>query len=373
MDFRSQTLEELKSRAGNLSGKQALAGFDGFVDKIVSAVDQRAGPGKNFTAIDTIEKFGQRIAAAAGKSTNIELSQRQEKIGGNGPIMANALISAGLKCRYIGALGKTGVQPVFEKFASESNAVSIGDPGITNAIEFSDGKIMISSMESLDDITFENVIENMGEGALFDAVSRADLIALVNWTMVPHMTDIFNALLEKVLPHLGPAPDGRFFFFDLADPEKRSDGDVAALLTALRKFVAHGNVTLGLNLKEAQRISAVLGLAPVKDDSEGIRRSAQGIRTSLDVSTVVVHPTDSAACATKDDSWWIAGPYTESPAVSTGAGDHFNAGFAIGQVIGLSPPACLTIAVATSGLYVRSGKSPSLFEIDSFIRNWQVN
>ena len=40
------------------------------------------------------------------------------------------------------------------------------------------------------------------------------------------------------------------------------------------------------------------------------------------------------------------------------------------QIIGLSPPACLTVAVASSGFYVRNGRSPSLFEIENFIRNF---
>ena len=370
MDFRSQTLEELKTRGATLSGKRALVGFDGFVDKIMSAVDSRSGPGDKFTAIENIEQFGQRITAAAGKSTNIEVYPHREKIGGNGPIMANALISGGVKTMYIGALGMPSVQPVFESFARAADAVSVGEPGITNAIEFKDGKIMISTTASLDEVTYESIVAKMGEGPLFDTLSRADLVALVNWTMLPHMTAILNALLEKVLPHLGPAPDGRFFFFDLADPEKRSDGDIAALLTTLRRFTAHGSVTLGLNLKEAQRIAKVLGHPPLETDSDGLRRLAQSLRSSLEISTVVVHPRDSAACATKDATWWAAGPYTETPLVSTGAGDHFNAGFSIGQLIGVSPPACLTMAVAASGYYVNNGKSPSLFEIDTFIRNW---
>ena len=45
-------------------------------------------------------------------------------------------------------------------------------------------------------------------------------------------------------------------------------------------------------------------------------------------------------------------------------------GFTIGLILGLSPPACLTLAVAFSSYYVSTAKSPSLFDIDNFIRNW---
>lgn len=371
MDYKAKTLEELAQKSSRVTGKQALVGFDGFVDKIMDAVDQRQGPGTAYTPIDTISEFGERISAAAGKSANIELYQKREKLGGNGPIMANALLGQGLAVRYIGALGKPEVLPVFQEFKAKTEAVSICEPGVTNAVEFDDGKIMMGTTSSLEEMTYSNIISIMGEGAFFDAVSRADLMAMVNWTMIPNMNAIWNALLEKVLPNLGPRDGGRFFFFDLADPEKRSDGDVKAALSTIRRFISQGAVTLGLNLKEAERVSAVLGHKPVEADAEGLKTMAKRIRQELEITMVVVHPTKSAACATKNEAWHVEGYFVEKPVISTGAGDHFNAGFTTGQLLGLSPPACLTLAVCTSGYYVSTGNSPSLYQIDSFLRNWK--
>ena len=47
-----------------------------------------------------------------------------------------------------------------------------------------------------------------------------------------------------------------------------------------------------------------------------------------------------------------------------------NAGFVTGQLLGLSPVACLTVGVSFSGHYVRTAKSPSLNDIDAFLRHW---
>ncbi len=369
-DYRTQTLDELARRAGNASSRNALIGFDGFVDKIVKAVDKRSGQGKAFTPIKEIAAFGKRISDAAGHSANIELYPELEKIGGNGPIMAEAIRATGATVRYIGALGKPP-HPVFEEFATATQAVSLCDPGITHAVEFDDGKIMLGMMASLDEITYSRLIQTMGEGQMIDAFSRADLIGMVNWTMIPNMTSLLSNLLERVFPNLGPRETGRSFFFDLADPAKRSDGDLRSVLDVISRYRTQGSVTLGLNLAEARQVTRVLGLKEIGgDDSGSLREAAARLRNKLETGCVVIHPRSGAACATKADSWYVKGPYCERPVISTGAGDHFNAGFSTAQMLGLTPPACLTVAVATSGQYVRTARSPSLHETAAFIQDW---
>jgi len=369
MTFKTKALQELETKRGSLSSKSGLVGFDGFIDLIKQPISQRFGPGEDFTPIATIEEFGSRISRAAGKSTNIELYPRLEKLGGNGPILANALLSAGLKLRYIGALGKPEIHPLFRHLAEKTEAISLAEPSITHALEFSDGKIMLGEMASLEGVTYEAMVEAVGEGKLFDMFSRADLLAMVNWTMVPFLGDILASLLEKVMPVLPPR-DQRLFFFDLADPEKRSEGDIKSVLQTIRRFQEWGSVTLGLNLKEALAVARVLGLAPQEAHEEGLRRLAATIRQTLQLDTIVIHPRDCAACATREDSWWVPGPYTDTPTITTGAGDHFNSGYCLGQLIGASPEACLAYGVASSGFYVRRGKSPSLNDIDQFLRQW---
>ena len=362
-------LNELSGKMAGASGKTALVGLDGFVDKIIKPVGNRYGQGTAFDPIATIEDFGNRILAAAGKSTNIELYEEYEKLGGNGPIMANALLSEGLKVQYIGALGQP-LEPVFEDFAKKTSALSICPPGITHALEFNDGKLMFGSMKGLDEITLDKVIEVVGEGALLDLISRADLIAMVNWTMIPNMTAFLEDLLTRVLPNLGPKESGRYFYFDLTDPAKRSRGDLKEVLSVISRYRSHGSVTLGLNFSEARQVSEVLDLGALGEDPSDLKSGSTRIRNALNLSCVVIHPRDGAACATRDGAWYVEGPLCRNPKISTGAGDHFNAGFSAAEVLGLSPEACLAVAVASSGQYVRTGRSPSLRETARFIENW---
>lgn len=369
MEYKTQTLQELNEK-GSLAGtKKALVGIDGFVDVIVHPVDQRSGPGDQFKAIPTITDFAKRIGSAAGKSANIEMAPIVEKLGGNGPIMANAQFAQGLEVRYLGALGLTAIHPVFLEFAEKTNAISIADPGVTHAAEFNDGKILFGSMASLDEITYERLCELPGEDKLIEVFEESDLIAMVNWTMIPFLSDVFRSFLKEVLPSLSQ-DKARTFFFDLADPEKRSNEDLLEVLDIFGQYEQFGNVVLGLNLREAEQVDALLGFAPLPNTPANLQTMAARIRKKLKLDTVVIHPVADAACATSEGTAHVAGPYCEKPKITTGAGDHFNSGFVTARLLGLTPEAALTVAVATSGFYVRTAVSPSLDDLSEFIATW---
>jgi len=376
MSCKQQALGELAAKKNTIQKKNAIVGFDGFVDTIVTPVALRTAQGDNFTPIATITDFGHRVLGAAGKSTNIELYPRMEKLGGNGPIMANALIATGAQVTYVGAIGAGDVHPVFRDMASRAaRAVSLCAAAATTAVEFEDGKLMLGQMRSLDEITYGKIVETVGgEGALKKMLADADLVSLINWTMVPNLTAVLREIAARVLPALPQRTASeakRLYFFDLCDPEKRSATDLKDALAVMASYEKFGQVTLGLNFKEAQQVHAVLGLGVSESDEEAsIRQMASVIRKKLSISTVVIHPRKSAACATADGDFWVAGPFCEKPLITTGAGDHFNAGFTTGQLLGLTPQSCLTLGVCTSGHYVRTAHSPSLADLEIFIARW---
>src|SRR5437660_4310353 len=98
-------LNQLKGTAAQkaLSQSRALVGLDGFVDTILHVVAKRESATK-FTRMAKMSDFADRIRAAAGLSANFEFVTQMIKLGGNGPIMANALGSYGPRVTYIGNL-----------------------------------------------------------------------------------------------------------------------------------------------------------------------------------------------------------------------------------------------------------------------------
>ena len=116
-----------------------------------------------------------------------------------------------------------------------------------------------------------------------------------------------------------------------------------------------------------------MGINGGDKNEESLCSISTEIRQKLEIACVVVHPTESAACATKDGAWWTEGPFTENPKITTGAGDHFNAGFTSARLCGFSPLTSLALATYTSGYYVRTAQSPSTSQVISLLKESQQN
>src|SRR5213080_4870332 len=154
----AQKLLALAERSAQLTG---FVGLDGFVDEILHVVDKRMDA-QNYERVPSIARLAERLAEAAGKSTNIELVNQLTKLGGNGPIMANALARFGLKVTYLGILGFPNLHPVFGEFAKRAEVYSIAEPGYTDALEFEDGKVMLGKHQSLREMNWENIRSRFG-------------------------------------------------------------------------------------------------------------------------------------------------------------------------------------------------------------------
>ncbi|HLX60848.1 MAG TPA: PfkB family carbohydrate kinase [Planctomycetota bacterium] len=354
-----------KIKAFNPSKFNTLVGLDGFVDNIIDVVDKRADAA-NYTRVETIAALGERISRAAGLSSNIELVVRQQKLGGNGPIMANALIENGLNVSYIGCLGSPTPHAVFSDMAARCKACyTLCEPGVTDALEFRDGKVMLGKHQTLKEVTYDRMKQVVGEERLEQLWNTSNLIALTNWTMLPYQTDIWINLLKDLKDVT--TPKGAILFIDLADPEKRPADEIARACKMLKSFRCSHRVVLGVNQKESMEVSAALGL---KFNADEIEANAATLRSALELDAVVIHPTKNAACATEKGSAKLDGPFCANPKLTTGAGDNFNSGFCIGLMAGLEPAELLAAGTASSGFYVRNAKSAKNTELAAFLEQW---
>lgn len=371
----------LKEKVGDLIHKLStkdpskytvLIGFDGFVDEILHVVKTRKNANE-FERMRSIREYGERILGAAGLSTNIEMVKVQQKLGGNGPILSNALGMYGVSTTCIGSMGYPTLNAVFQPMKEVATLVSISEPGLTDAVEFDDGKIIVGKHQALKNVNWDTIKEVVGIENLVRHIEESKLIGFENWTMLPHMSRIWESMQKEVLPKLSENK-GKYLFFDLCDPEKRTDDDILEALNLIKKFSLHFQCILGLNFREAILIAQILGFDeynPNHSKEVDLQKLVKRIAQTLEIYAVVVHPTSNAATVINGEYYEVTGPYTPTPKLTTGAGDNFNAGFCLGQILDLDPMESIVLGVATSGFYVRNAKSPSFNEILLFMKDWK--
>jgi hypothetical protein len=243
------------------------------------------------------------------------------------------------------------------------------EPGRTLAFEFSDGKLMFSSVKQLAEFTPEAVREFLADGTYAAACGKAQVIALTDWSLYPHMTAVWRVLQQEVFSKLGHRPH---FLIDLVDPSSRSASDIVEMAATLRDFEASGPLTLGLNGNEANILCRLHGVEPAAAEATPGETLAQAaaLRGRLGVSSVVIHRIPFAVFADADGGLTQPGPFCASPKKSTGAGDRFNAGVCLGLALGFNAAALLALGCGTAGFFVRNARSASRQELADFLRQW---
>ena len=369
-----QELLELADKLGNTNAGalKAVIGFDGFVDEVVHVVDKRIDP-ENYTRVPTLTQYGRRIAETSGLSSNVEIVTISKKLGGNGPILANALIECGVSMTYIGAIGYPEVNAVFTDMAVRCERVyPICEPASTDAMEFEDGKIIRVKLSPFRDLSFDTLKQRVGLDELAALLDSAELIGFENWALPPYSGQIWQGIHEHVLPLMKSDTRTKTLFFDLADPASRQEEELRGVLKTIGAFAGRFRVILGLNLREAVQVAA---LFDGRFDTSGcnLEELARHIRRFVEVQTLVIHPVKESCCLLDNVFYYREGPFCTQPKLTTGAGDNFNAGFVLGMGLGLEPQEALQLGMASSGFYVRNSRSGNLTELQRFLGHWAAN
>jgi hypothetical protein len=335
-----------------------FAGFDGAVDEIYSLLASQGPDG--IRSMDTIGEFAQCVGAAANRSTNVGRMLRETRAGGNAVLCAKTLGQLGCEVTLVANLGQP-MDPNFHPLAPGVKPHSWGLPNRTDALEFRDGKIMLVDSQPMEDLTYGHLVRTLAVKNLGELFSGKRAIVLTNWTMSPHGTELYENIWRRDLPQV---PDDVTFFFDIADPARRSDGELDVLLQILTRFAGTHPTFLSLNLKELERMARVLGRGT--EDRAGLLSSLYD-RYPLEW---VVHRLDGAESFGAEGHVAVDGFFTPTPTTTTGGGDSFNGGFLFGHLNGLSRAQSLFLANGVSGTYVRLGRSPEREDVLQFLRSF---
>lgn len=362
-------LEKLKRKT---YASQVFVGFDGFVDTLVRPVRQ-AGADRNAVYFGSIREFADYLGSKSGKSCSIELEKITEKPGGNAAIYAHAISRLGIRTKCMGAFGFPEALPLFKSPGTDVELISISNPGICTALEFDDGKIMLSENGGINDLNYERLVDCIGEERLYKIIWESSMISLMNWSEVPGCTHIWNGFLENIFPKL-PKTERKKMFIDISDCSRRSGEEIREMLGLIRDFSDYCEITLSLNHNEFEIVSAALEGAletpPEHAPERALEDAGRLICENCNLAYLILHLRDGAYAFTKNLSYYVENRYVTHPMISTGGGDNFNAGLVYGIINGMGIEPSMTLGNAASGFYVSHGRSASLDELLLYVRSW---
>lgn len=355
-----QIQDKLQNAPALLASKKVAAGFDGFIDSIVRVINFKTEVGGP-VFFSTIKEFGNYIAAKSGSGFSLESEELVQKLGGNMPIMANAMAQMGTSVNCVGAFGVPSITPVFSQMHPNCSLYSYTNPGFTTAMEFNDGKLMLAQMTDLNHSDWETIKSTIGLEKLREIFSDADLICLVNWSELDHSNNIWEGLLTEILT--GSGSTQRQFFFDLSDCSKRKPEAITSAIKLIEQFGKYGKITLSLNRNEANILyQTFIDNTPPAD----LQAAGNKLFTKLNIDTLIVHSSKISALWDANGTYMSEPVYIADPKFSTGAGDNFNAGFCMATLIGLDAELSLIMANCVANCYITTGDSPDVMALDAY-------
>lgn len=334
-------------------------GFDACVDTIVrpvASVDEQGKP----AFFHTIGEFGRHLIAHEELSCAIDIRTVSEKPGGNMPNLARGLTALGVSVNCVGTLGFP--EPDRRFAAIGENLYTAGEPGTCTALQFDDGKVMLSNMSGAESLNYARLESTLGKEKVTELFCASDLVGFVNWAELLCATDLWRDIAETCW--FGrEAEKSRILLVDLTDCSRHSPKEILSVLALLRECARYRRLIFTLNQNEANQLSAVLRLTGSSDAS--LRKALRG---ALCADMIVVHRNDCCFIECEEASIEAGGFFVPHPLISVGAGDTFNAALAFGLLHRFPPAQTADFACLYAALYVETGKAFSLSELADIIR-----
>jgi hypothetical protein len=346
----------------NITVQNAFMGFDACIDNIIRIVREKKDNEVSgyFTSSS---QFGEFLINLDNKSCGVELQTKLSKIGGNMVITGNALGNLGVRVECVGTFGLPEILPVFRTMSQNCTLHTIADTISATALEFENSNVIMFDPGPYNNLTWEDIKDILGIEKIKKLISGKRLISFLNWSEIENSSQIWEGVLNEILPsiiHTGPKT---FFFTDFSDCSRRSKQDIQFAIKLLGRFREYFKVIISLNQNESDLISKALGVPEHKSDKEFVEELFGAINTDV----LVIHRTKDAlaydgAVFEKCDTF-----FSKEPKILTGGGDNFNAGFCFAQLIGLDIFQSLVVSNSVSGYYVKTGISPDVDSLVEFL------
>ncbi|WP_324760973.1 hypothetical protein [Haloarcula montana] len=346
--------------------KCVVHGFDGYVDRVRTMVEARSGP-SDYDEMDSLKTLENRIGESVDRnnSCSIEWMETAKRAGGHTSHLGRAFAELGFDSTVIGTYGSPP-KPIFERELDGCSLTSVGAPSYSDAVEFNDGKFMLNEIGSMETLDWETLCAHVDRAWLAERLESASVLSIGYWSTMPFLPSIWDGLSQEVWPTLSDPPET--VFIDTADVRRMSTDRIQNGLDALQRLDDVVRVTISTNRRETEVLASITG-----ENGGDFETTARRARDTLGVSRYFAHTVDRAFVVTDDHVARARTPVVAEPELTASAGDHFNAGAILGDVLELSDTASLILGNIVANWFVRTGSPPSYEELQHFLGKFDTH
>lgn len=310
---------------------------DGSVDRYCTLSAGAVGP------IQTQKTLGREIHDANRSAFRMQVDTTEP--GGQAVNVAQQLHAFESEVTCYGHLD----DPVFDTLAFET--VSMGDPALVYAFNFTDGDVMFVEESAVADWT----LRELRQVANLSNVFTVDAICCSNWVSFPEMGPALHQLSDEDLPRVP-------FVLDPGDIVGSAPNEIDALREALTALQDTFDVIYNANREEIRATAATLP-APPGDDRDRLT----AIRKATGIEAVVMHARTEAVVSTAEGLTTVDNVRVDRPERHTGGGDRFTGGLGYGLASEWDWELALACGNACAAHYVKTGDTGTIDDIIKFI------
>ena len=344
-------VDYINQMSGNI-----LLGCDGFVDETYEIVQERQNQ-TEFSAIENLKDFGELIVERAGGGVGVEIVPKRRCEGGFGINTGRIAACLGLKPVLPGLYGEATIDPAYEEFKDSCALTSLGDPALTLAFEFQNGKLLMSDLGRVSNLKWADFEKHFSEEQIKDMFTGVDILGLGYWSLTSNFDDLFMGFMKQY-ETIENAP--KRMFFDFADIQKKSSEAFLKSLEMIKQFNSKIPMTFSLNHHEIMELCSRIGVECAEATPEAIAAALPIARDKIGFDELVVHTPDFAVASSVADGEAIAMQERQTNIVRlAGAGDSFNGGYICASLGDLPIKQRLALANATTAFFVTQGTGPN--------------
>jgi len=346
--------EYISSMSGNI-----LLGCDGFVDETYEIVQERRSV-SDYSAIEKLKEFGELLVERADGGVGVELVPKRRCEGGFAINTGRIAACLGIKPTLPGLYGAGKIDPAFEEFVDSCELISLGDPALTIALEFDDGKLLMSDIQAVTNLDWPDVETHFGADKLKAMFSDVDILGLGYWSLTANFDTLFKGFMKQ---YEELTPPGRMFF-DFADIKKKSNEAFKATLDLIGTYSQQIPMTFSLNEHEVFELFSRIGIEKPELTPEAIAPPLKEAREKIGFDELLVHTPEFAVASSASEGEAIALQDRQSNVVRlAGAGDSFNGGYLCASLGNLPLKKRLVLANAATAFFVTHATGPTKEEL----------